>query len=111
MRGSDGGRLPARRRPVQGTSRLVGRTGHDPNRERAYGQDMDVSDQGWLGKLAEAYDVPPDVLAVGAGIFERLRGSTYAVIAIHTLGDLPAEFRMIMRFLTQIAVRSNAAFD
>jgi hypothetical protein len=29
---------------------------------------MDVSDQGWLGKLVEAYDVPPDVLAVGTGI-------------------------------------------
>lgn len=30
---------------------------------------------------------------------------------IDTLGDLPAEFRMIMQFLAQIAVRSNAAFD
>jgi hypothetical protein len=62
---------------------------------------MDVADQSGLEKRAEAYDVPADVLAVGAGTNERLRRSTYAVIALDTLGDLPAEFRRIMRLLAQ----------
>jgi hypothetical protein len=50
-------------------------------------------------------------LAAWAGIYEWFRGSTYAVIAIDTLDDLLAEFRVIVRFLAQIAFQSNAAFD
>lgn len=44
------------------------------------------------------FEMGDEVLVVGAGICKRLRGSTYPVIAIVMLVDLPAEFRIIMPF-------------
>jgi hypothetical protein len=63
---------------------------------------MDAFDQGCLGKLAEAYDVVLDVLAVGQVSLSGAADQPAPFSPIDSLGDLPAKFRMITQFLAHM---------
>ena len=61
-----------------------------------------------LEVLARAYDVPQDLSAVSAAIYERPFGAKKITLSIDTLGDVPREWKAMATLVGMLVLNSHA---